>query len=394
MRSGAQMKKKITILGSTGSIGTQTLDVVRNHPDRFEIVGLSAFGRIEMLAEQAAEFHPQAVAIADRESAARARDLLGAKGAAVLEGPEGLAALAADWECDIVVVATSGSAGLRPTLEAIRRGRTIALANKETLVKAGRLVMSLARENNVRILPIDSEHNAIFQCLAGNDTRTVRRILITGSGGPFLDWPRERMEKITVADALNHPRWNMGPKVTVDSATLMNKGFEVIECHHLFGIEIERIEVVIHPESICHSMVEFIDGSIIAQLGPTDMRMPILNCLAWPERLESSLEPLDLYEVGRLTFRRPDLERFPALGYAREAAAIGGTMPAVLNAANEIAVRRFLDGRIAFGDIARTVRYVMDRHEVRRDPSLEEIEEADNWARREAEEFALARSNR
>ncbi|KPL08030.1 1-deoxy-D-xylulose 5-phosphate reductoisomerase [candidate division BRC1 bacterium SM23_51] len=388
------MSKRITILGSTGSIGTQTLDVVRQFRDRFEIVGLSTLGYPEDIVEQARAFAPQVVAISDSETATAARRLIDTRRTRIVEGPDAMSQMIAEWECDLVVVATSGSAGLPPTLEAIRRGRDIALANKETLVKAGNHVMALAGASGVRILPIDSEHNAIFQCLAGQKIEAVRRILITCSGGPFLDYLPEQLDKVSIADALEHPRWNMGPKVTVDSATLMNKGFEVIEGHHLFGVDIDRIEVVIHPESICHSLVEFVDGSILAQLGPTDMRLPILNCLAWPERLENAMEPLDLCAIGQLTFRPPDLERFPSLGYAREAAKLGGTMPAVLNAANEVAVHCFLEDRIAFGDIPRVVRHVMDRHEVQGALSLEEIEEADRWARQRAEEFSLARSRR
>ncbi|MBM3333865.1 1-deoxy-D-xylulose-5-phosphate reductoisomerase [Candidatus Sumerlaeota bacterium] len=384
-------KKRIIILGSTGSIGAQTVEVVTHFADRFKVVGLSTLGYPEEIVEQVRTLEPSVVAIWDMETADIARRLIDTRQTVVLEGSDAMNEMIAGLECDLVVVATSGSAGLPPTLEAIRRGRTIALANKETLVKAGKLVMTLARECGVQILPIDSEHNAIFQCLAGQDIGSVRRILITCSGGPFLDYTPEQLARVTVADALSHPRWRMGPKVTVDSATLMNKGLEVIEGHHLFGVDIDQIEVVVHPESICHSMVEFDDGSILAQLGPTDMRLPILSCLAWPERFEGLIKPLDLCDVGQLTFRRPDLERFPSLAYAREAGKQGGTMPAALNAANEVAVGCFLEGRIAFGDIARTVRNVMDHHEARCDPSLGEIEESDRWARERAREFALGR---
>ena len=383
------MTKRLIILGSTGSIGAQTLDVVSRFRDRFEVVGLSTLGHLGDVVEQARAFTPKVIAISDLETAEPARNLIDTRRTTILTGDDAMTQMIAGWECDMVVAATSGSVGLAPTLEAIERGRDIALANKETLVKAGHLVMALARKRGVRILPIDSEHNAIFQCLAGQKIEAVRRILITCSGGPFLDFSIEQMNRVTVAEALNHPRWRMGPKITVDSATLMNKGFEVIEGHHLFGMGIDRIEVVIHPESICHSMVEFVDGSILAQLGPTDMRFPILCCLTWPERLEHAMAALDLCAVGRLTFRRPDLERFPALAYAREAAKTGGTMPAVLNAANEVAVRCFLEGRIAFGDIARLVRRVMDAHQPRPDPSLEQIEESHNWALARAEELAL-----
>ncbi|MCX8038195.1 MAG: 1-deoxy-D-xylulose-5-phosphate reductoisomerase [Candidatus Sumerlaeia bacterium] len=385
------MKKRIIILGSTGSIGTQTLDVISQYSERFAVVGLSTLGHGESFLRQIETFSPAVVAVSDEETAAVVRAQADLRRTALLAGPDAMTQMIAEWECDLVVAATSGSAGLCPTLEAIRRGCNIALANKETLVKAGQLVMALAREKGVHILPIDSEHNAIFQCLAGQRAQDVRRILITCSGGPFLNHTREQMERATVADALAHPRWRMGPKITVDSATLMNKGLEVIEGHHLFGLDIDRIEVIIHPESIVHSMVEFVDGSVLAQLGPTDMRLPILNCLAWPERLPSTMEPLDLCEVGRLTFREPDEERFPALGYAREAARRGGTLPAVLNAANEVAVRCFLDERISFGDIARLIRRVMDGHQTISNPTLEQIEESDQEARRRAEEYALAR---
>jgi 1-deoxy-D-xylulose-5-phosphate reductoisomerase len=384
------MRKRIIILGSTGSIGTQALQVAGEFRDRFEVVGLATLGRLDLIVEQARAFAPKAVAISDPQLAEQARGLIDLHQTTILSGAEPMLALIADYECDLVVAATSGSVGLAPTLMAIELERDIALANKETLVKAGRLVMTMAERRGVDILPIDSEHNAIFQCLAGHGRDAIRRILITGSGGPFLDRTGERLEHASVAEALHHPRWQMGPKITVDSATLMNKGFEIIEGHYLFGVPIDRIDVIIHPESIVHSMVEFVDGSILAQLGVTDMRLPILNCLAWPERLKNTITRLDLCEIGQLTFREPDLDRFPMLGYAREAVQAGGTMPAVLNAANEVAVRGFLDGRIAFGEIARTVRRVMAQHQVVPDPTLDRIEEADQWARIRAEEYALA----
>ena len=385
--------KRLAILGSTGSIGRSTLSVVERYPDRFEVATLAAGNNVETALEQALRWKPHVLSLANESDADAIRTQLRTAGHAdieVVHGAPGTVRVATHPDVDFVVSAIVGVSGLEATYEAVRAGKVVGLANKECLVVAGELIVAEARKQGKPLLPIDSEHNAVHQCLRGGRMEEVARIWLTASGGPFLKTPKSEFASITVEQALNHPTWKMGKRITIDSATLMNKGFEVIEGHHLFGIPIDRIEVVIHPESICHSMVEFADGSILAQLGQTDMRLPILNCLTWPERFASPLAPLDLAAVGQLTFERPDLERFPCLVYAREAAKAGGTMPAVLNAANEAAVGAFIAGRIGFMDIPRMVRYVMDHHTVRPDPSLEQIEESHHWALERAEEFALA----
>lgn len=372
-------RKRICLLGSTGSIGQKTLQVCRDYPDRFQIVGLSAHGSAPELARQVAEFGPEAVCLSGEG------DLSGINGKTRrFRGAEGLIELIEASRPDVVVVSTVGIAGLLPTLAAIGAGATIALANKEVLVTAGDLVMSEARRRSVAVLPIDSEHNAIFQCLDGRES-PLRRIVLTASGGPFRGWPRERLEAATVEMALKHPTWNMGRKITIDSATLMNKGFEVIEAKHLFGIEVDRIEVTVHPQSVIHSMIEFHDGSMIAQLGVTDMYFPIANVLAYPERLENRrFHPLDLASVGRLDFEDYDREAFPCLGYAYEAARRGGTYPAAMNAANEIAVQRFLAGDLRFTEIAETIDRVLQAHNPSGSADLEAIQETNAWAREQA----------
>ncbi len=373
---------RLIILGSTGSIGRSTLDVIRSSPGEFTVVGLGARRDVDTLREQIRQFRPQAVAVADVEAARRLRPGI-SPAVAMLSGPEAMRELAAWGEADLVLVAVVGIAGLLPTLAALRAGRDVALANKETLVAGGALVMAEARRTGRRLLPIDSEHAAIMQCLQGEPLTGVRRVLLTGSGGPFLRRPLESLAHVRPDEALAHPTWKMGKKITVDSATLMNKGLEVIEAHWLFGLPAERIDVVLHPQSIVHSLVEFIDGSVKAQLAPPDMRLVIAYALRGEAR-----RPLDVpglsWEQLTLTFERPDPARYPCLGYAYEALAAGGTMPTVLNAANEVAVEQFLAGKIGFLDIARSVRRAMDGHRPVAVSAVEEIQAADTWARAQA----------
>ncbi len=371
------MPKRVTILGSTGSIGRKTLQVIEDFPGEFEVVALSTNCQTGILAEQAQRHRPRAICVCAPEKLNEARHIAATTGATLHEGPQGLVELVERYETDIVVVATVGFVGLLPTLRAIELGRTIGLANKEVLVAA-------VRQRQVDILPVDSEHNAIFQCMACGNRESVRRLVLTASGGPFRGARRDRLVAITRREALRHPTWSMGPKITIDSATLMNKGFEVIESHHLFGLPVEHIDFVIHPQSIIHSMVEFVDGSIIAQLGVTDMYLPIQNVLFYPRRVPNKFPPLDFVTVGRLTFEAPDLANFPCLAYAYEAARLGGTYPAVVNAANEIAVARFLAEEIPFLAIPEIIRDALDAHVARPAPSLEEILDADAWARERA----------
>ena len=389
------MPQRVLILGSSGSIGTSTLDVIRDYSDRFRVVGLSVRANVDLLADQVAEFGPAAVCVADADAAVQARGRMG--DAEILEGESGLTELVRRVDADVLVVATVGFAGLFPTLAGIERGMRIALANKEVLVVGGEMVMERARSAGVDILPIDSEHNAVFQSLAGNRREDIRRIVLTASGGPFRNHDVGALEAVTVAQALDHPTWDMGAKITIDSATLMNKGFEVIEACHLFGVGPERVDVVIHPQSVVHSMVEYADGSVIAQMGQTDMYLPILNVLAYPDRLPNKFEPLDLASLGSLTFEHPRRSDFPCLDYAFEAIGRGGTVPAALNGANEIAVREFLEGRIGFGDVPRAIRHVLDRWDDigegdARNP--DNLKRADTKAREMTEEYArnIARS--
>ncbi|MBU4211089.1 MAG: 1-deoxy-D-xylulose-5-phosphate reductoisomerase [Verrucomicrobia bacterium] len=375
--------KNIVILGSTGSIGESALRVVAAFPDRFRIIGLAAQTKVERLLEQARLFSVERVAVADCEAARRATQLAPA-GLAVLAGPEGLEELAVQEAADIVLVAVVGMAGLSPVLAALCRGTDVALATKEVLVAAGQKVIAASRASGARILPVDSEHSAIFQCLGNQGADRVRRLMLTASGGPFAHNPRLDLEKVTVAEALKHPRWNMGRKVTVDSATMMNKGLEIIEAHWLFGVPFDRIEVVIHPESIVHSMVEFQDGNVLAQLSVSDMRFAIQLALTWPERLDGGLPALDLARLGTLHFSVPDEARFPCLRLARAAARVGGSMPVILNAANEVAVQEFLNNKLSFPGIWRTVEQVLGRHTALADPDLPDILAADRWAREEA----------
>lgn len=370
----------IVILGSTGSIGTQTLDVVRAHPDRLRVVGLAARSSASVLAQQAREFGPQAVALADEGAAVRVRAALG-ESVAVLTGPDALEQLAAWPSADAVVVAVAGVAALRPMVAAMRAGKRIAFAAKEPLVAAGELIVGLATQRNVQLVPIDSEISAIYQCLRGEDTSTLHRVWLTASGGPFRKLSRRKMAQVTAADALRHPTWSMGAKITVDSATLMNKGLEVIEASRLFSIPGDKIQVVIHPQSIVHSMVEFQDGSMIAQLGWPDMRLPIQYALLGPGRPSNPFSRWNPWEVGKLEFERPDPERFPCLRLAYEALAAGGSMTTVMNAANEVANAAFIEGRIALPDIPRLIEAAMAAHSAGRTPDLEAVEAADAWAR-------------
>ncbi len=355
--------KAVTVLGATGSVGRRTLELVTRFPERFRVAGLAARGsNVALMAEQVRAHRPEAVALLDAAAVDRLARELSPPRPELLAGPDGLVALAAGVKADIVVSALVGGAGLLPTLAAIRAGRTVALANKEALVMAGAIMTRAAREHGVQLLPVDSEHSAIFQCLAGARAREVKRLVLTASGGPFAGWSREALERATVAEALRHPTWRMGAKITIDSATLMNKGLEVIEAHWLFGMPYDRVDVVVHPQSIVHSLVEFVDGSVLAQLGMPDMGIPILYALSFPERLPCPAPTLDLVRVGALTFQAPDLDRFPCLALARQAGLAGGGAPVVLNAANEVAVAAFLDGRCGFMEIPRLIARALEAY--------------------------------
>ena len=383
-------KRRIAILGSTGSIGTQTLDVVRRHPDRFEVELISANNSADALIRQAREFDVNNVVICNEARYKEVADALQPGGIKVFAGIDSLCSLVRSVGLDIVVGAMVGFSGLRPTLEAIRSGHIIALANKETLVAAGDIVMEAARQAGAPIIPVDSEHSAIFQCLLGACDNPIEKILLTASGGPFRQWDKERIAGATRDDALKHPNWNMGAKITIDSATMMNKGFEVIEACHLFGVGPEKIEVVVHPESIVHSMVQFSDGAVMAQMGWPDMREPIALALAFPERLEIGNRKLDFATLGSLTFSKPDTDRFPALGLAFEAMKRGGNIPCAMNAANEVAVAAFLDRRIGFMDIPAIVEKVMDGTDFAGKPSLDDIFQTDADAAARAREIVAS----
>ncbi len=389
--------KPIAILGSTGSVGVTTLDVVSRFPDRFKVVAMAAGGNLERLAEQITRFRPELVSVARPELARELSARLKSHRVTILHGKEGANAVATHPEAEMVVSALVGALGLGPTLAAIKAGKDIAFANKEVMVIAGEIVTRAAAEHGVMLLPVDSEHNAIFQCLEGRPRSSLKRIILTASGGPFLKLPRERFESVTIADALNHPTWKMGNKITIDSATLMNKGLEVIEARWLFDVGPERISVVIHPQSVVHSMVEMIDGSVIAEMAIPDMAIPVAYALAFPERLPlDHLRPLSLVDCATLTFAQPDLDRFPCLRLAYEALRAGGTMPACLNAANEELVAGFLDGRVSFVDIPRHIETVMERHQNRAPRDLEDLFEIDGWARAAARDLigvARAASN-
>ncbi len=379
--------RSLTILGSTGSIGLSTLDVVRQHPEKFSVSCLAAGQDVTALAEQIKEFMPDAVSVKDAESAKKLEALLEDYKPEILYGVEGASTIAAADGSDMVISAIVGAAGLVPTVNAIKAGKHIALANKETLVVAGQLVSDLVKKHNVRLLPVDSEHSAIFQSLEGHRTEDVERIILTASGGPFRNTAAEELKNVRLEQALKHPQWSMGAKITIDSATMMNKGLEVIEAHWLFNMPAEKIGVVVHPQSIIHSMVEYIDGCVIAQLGSPDMRAPIAYALSYPERCESGIQKLDLIKIGTLTFEEPDMIRFPALSLAFDALKAGRTYPAVLNAANEIAVAAFLDKKIGFTDIAATVEKTMQAHQAYTPVELDEYLQADRWARETAQKF-------
>ncbi len=378
--------KRISILGSTGSVGRGVLDVISRSQGAYGVVGLAAGQNVRLLVEQIRTFRPRIVAVMSQDLAEEVRSLCGASAPEVVFGKEGYTAVASMEEAHMVVSAMVGAAGLVPTLAAIEAGKAVALANKETLVAAGPFVMERVRKKGVALLPVDSEHSAIFQCLAGNRASDVSRILLTASGGPFREKGRFDLERVTPEEAVRHPNWTMGPKITVDSATLMNKGLELIEASHLFHIPVDRIEILVHPESIVHSLVEFRDGSVMAQLGVPDMRIPIACALSWPERMDLPAIPrIDLVSVGRLTFEPPDRERFPCLGLAYGAAQVGGTATTALNAANEVAVEAFLRKRIGFTAIARVVEDCLDGFPVEAIDDLDTVLRADALARLRAE---------
>ena len=371
--------KKIAILGSTGSIGTQTLDVVREHSDELQVVALAAGSNKERLKEQIKEFHPKLVSLSDEKKAQELKEELAGEQVEVVCGMEGLIEVAGADSADVVVTAVVGMMGILPTMEAIKKGKDIALANKETLVTAGHLIIPMAKEYGVSILPVDSEHSAIFQSLQGEPGAALDKILLTASGGPFRGKSAEFLETVTLEDALNHPNWSMGPKITIDSSTMVNKGLEVMEAKWLFGVDYSQIEVVIQPQSIIHSMVQYVDGAIIAQLGTPDMRVPIEYALFYPERRSLSGDRLDFSKLSQITFEKPDYKVFRGLSLAIEAGKTGGTMPTVFNAANERAVAKFLKGEIKYTDIVRSIEKCMDAHKVSAHPDLEEILATEQW---------------
>ena len=375
--------KRVVLLGSTGSIGTSTIKVAEDLPDRVRLVGLAAGNNVKLLVEQCRRHKPQAVSISGPGKAQHLRNELGSA-AEVHSGTEGLLKLATLPEADVVLIAIVGTAGLQPALAAIRAGKDIAVASKEILVMAGEIVMAEARKHGVRVLAVDSEHSAIFQCLDGKPPGSVRRLWLTASGGPFRKTPKSEFSDITVERALKHPSWVMGRKITIDSATLFNKGLEMIEARWLFDIEMPRVSVVVHPQSVVHSMVEFVDGSMLAQLSTPDMCLPIQYALTYPERAVNNRVQTNLASLGSLTFEEPDPDRFPSLNLARKAGELGGTMPAVLNAANEVAVEAFVNRRINFPQISETVRRTLEAHELVPHPTLEQILAADAWAREQA----------
>jgi 1-deoxy-D-xylulose-5-phosphate reductoisomerase len=390
--------KGVSILGSTGSIGLSTLDVIARHPERYRVVALTANQDVERMLAQCERFRPLLAVMADEQAGRRLAEALSQRGiiTEVLYGLRGLETAAAMPDADYVMAAIVGAAGLLPTLAAVRAGKRVLLANKEVLVMAGRLFMQEAYSHGAKILPIDSEHNAVFQCLPHDGARDlaslgVTRILLTASGGPFRTTPLERLASVTPEQACAHPNWEMGRKISVDSATMMNKGLEVIEAHWLFHAPAEKIQVVLHPQSVIHSMVEYADGSVLAQLGNPDMRTPIAHALAWPERIESGVGSLDLFQVARLDFEEPDLNRFPCLRLAFEAIEVGGSTPAILNAANEVAVAAFLEQRLPFTAIAEVVEEALQRLPVSQPGALEDLLQIDNEARQVAEQAAKNR---
>ncbi len=374
--------KKISLLGSTGSIGVNTLDVVERYPEKFQICALSTGSNVELFATQIRKFKPALAALYDSTKVDVLKELVGDLDVEIVSGQEGTISIASFPDADMVVSGVVGSAGLLPAIAAIKAGKNLALANKETLVIAGELVLKEAARNNTQIIPIDSEHSAIFQALNGEKTERIKKIILTASGGPFRNFTLKQMESVTVKDALNHPNWSMGAKITIDSSTMMNKGLEYIEAKWLFGTEIP-VEIIVHAQSIIHSMIEFVDTSIIAQMGIPDMRVPIAYALTYPDRYESDLPSLDLSSIGNLTFEAPDFDRFPCLKLAMDAIEMGQTIPAVLNAANEIAVQAFLDELITYKDISEIIRMVMYNHRPVPLQEMQDVLDADLWAREE-----------
>jgi 1-deoxy-D-xylulose-5-phosphate reductoisomerase len=380
--------KKITILGSTGSIGCSALDVIEKNPQRFRVVALAAGRNIKLLKKQIEKFKPKVVAVSTKVSALKLREALTAKtNVKIFYDEEGLKEIASFPSADIVVSAISGSAGLIPTLAAIDAGKDIALANKETMVMAGEIVTKTAIKKGVKIIPVDSEHSAIFQCLEGQTRQNLRRIILTASGGPFFNFTRNELKKVNLSQALQHPNWKMGKKITVDSASMMNKGLEVIEAQWLFNLDISDIDVLIHPQSIVHSMVEFIDGAFLAQMGIPNMKIPIAYALTYPERIINDLPSLDLVKIGKLEFLKPDIKKFSCLGLAYAAGLCGGTAPVVLNAADEVAVSAFIEKKIRFIDLPKIIEKILVLHNSINNPSLDDILQADLWARRETKKI-------
>ncbi|MEA5466703.1 1-deoxy-D-xylulose-5-phosphate reductoisomerase [Leptothoe sp. PORK10 BA2] len=379
--------KAITLLGSTGSIGTQTLDILEHHPDQFRLVGIAAGGNVTLLAQQVRQFKPEIVAIRDESKLAELKAAIAdvEPQPQILAGADGIVEVARYGDAEVVVTGIVGCAGLLPTIAAIEAGKDIALANKETLIAGGPVVLPLVKKHGVKLLPADSEHSAIFQCLQGLPEGGLRRIILTASGGAFRDWPVEKLKDVSVADAITHPNWSMGRKITVDSATMMNKGLEVIEAHYLFGMDYDHIDTLIHPQSIIHSLIETQDTSMLAQLGWPDMRLPLLYAISWPERIFTDWKPLDLAQLATLTFKEPDHAKYPCINLAYEAGRAGGSMTAVLNAANEQAVALFLDEKIHYLDIPKVIEKVCDRNRdhLTATPSLQDILDADQWARDE-----------
>jgi len=375
--------KRISILGSTGSIGVNTLKIIKEHPEKFSVKVLAARRNAELLAAQAEEFKPELVCLFDRAKAADLEKKLKPLGIRLVTGPDGLIEAACHRNVDQVVFAVVGACGLLPIFTALKAGKAIAVANKEPLVMAGALLMEMSRRLKTPVLPIDSEHSGLWQCLDGRDPKTVKKLILTSSGGPFRGYKGD-LASVTTEQALKHPKWQMGPKITIDSATLMNKGLEVIEAANLFGVSSDRVEVMVHPEAVVHAMVEFVDGTHLANLAIADMRLPIQYALSYPSRFEQNLPGLDLIQAGALHFEKPDRNRFPCLEFGYEASRAGGTMPAVLNAANEESVDAFLNRNIRFSDIPRIIEDVMKHHRVLPEPELEQILEADRWAREEA----------
>ena len=391
--SSTEAPRGLAVLGATGSIGTQTLEVVRLFPDRFDVRALTCDGNVELLAEQVQEFHPEVAVVGTEERARELKRLLSDDTVDVRVGTDGLCAVAARTDVDVVMAAVVGFAGLAPVLAALRAEKTVALANKETMVVGGTLVNEVLDRNDAQLLPVDSEHSAIFQCLAGESERTVETLILTASGGPFRTRDAETFDDITVEEALDHPNWSMGAKITIDSATMMNKGLEVIEAERLFNVDVEQIQVLVHPQSIVHSMVAFSDGAIKAELGVPDMKVPIQYALSYPSRWPAPHERLEMTERTRLDFEPPDTNKFPCLRLAYDALEAGGTAPAILNAANEAAVELFLDEQISFLDIPRLIEQVLDRMSVTSASTLEELVATDAEARRRVEERAAAPSN-